>query len=106
METINRWIVLLTLALALFLINTLYQHKSRVDILQNQVVTLTTLYQNTRDTIQERELDLKECQRSYDDVLLELNLVSDSLANCRRAPLPNIVRKTKGVTKLVNHIIE
>lgn len=106
METINKWVVLITLALALFLVSTLYQYKNRAEILQNQVATLDTMYQDAQIMIQENTLDLKQCQSSYDELLLELNLTTDSLVACRNAQHPNIVRKTRSVSKLVTRITE
>lgn len=106
METINKWVVLITLAVALFLVSTLYQYKNRAEVLQNQVATLDTMYQDTQIMIQENTLDLKQCQSSYDELLLELNLTTDSLVDCRNAQRPNTARKTKGVSKLVTRITE
>lgn len=104
METINRWIVLLTLALALFLINTLFQYKNRAEILQNQVATLDTLYQDSQIVIQENTEDLKECQKAYDELLLDLNLTADSLADCRKVQVKMVSpRKANRLTKFVKN---
>ena len=104
METINKWVVLITLAIALFLVSTLYQYKNRAEVLQNQVATLDTLYQDAQIMIQENTLDLKECQKSYDELLLELNLTVDSLVECRKVQ-PGVVspRKASRFTKFVKN---
>lgn len=104
METINKWLVLITLALALFLVSTLYQYKNRAEVLQNQVATLDTMYQDAQIMIQENTLDLKECQRSYDELLLELDLTADSLVECRKAQTKVVSpRKASRFTKFVKN---
>lgn len=104
METINKWAVLITLALALFLVSTLYQYKNRAEILQNQVATLDTMYQYAQIMIRENNLDLKECQKSYDEVLLELNLTVDSLVECRKVQTRVVSpRKASRFTKFVKN---
>ena len=104
METINKWLVLITLALALFLVSTLYQYKNRAEVLQNQVATLDTMYQDAQIMIQENTLDLKECQKSYDELLLELDLTADSLVECRKAQTKVISpRKASRFTKFVKN---
>lgn len=104
METINKWLVLITLAVALFLINTLYQYKNRAEVLQNQVATLDTLYQDSQIMIQENTEDLKECQKAYDELLLDLNLTADSLADCRKAQTEVVSpRKANRLTKFVKN---
>lgn len=104
METINKWLVLITLALALFLVSTLYQYKNRAEVLQNQVATLDTMYQDAQIMIQENTLDLKECQKSYDELLLELDLTADSLVECRKAQTKVVSpRKASRFTKFVKN---
>lgn len=104
METINKWVVLITLALALFLVSTLYQYKNRAEVLQNQVATLDTMYQDAQIMIQESTLDLKECQKSYDELLLELDLTADSLVECRKAQTKVVSpRKAGRFTKFVKN---
>ncbi len=104
METINKWLVLITLALALFLVSTLYQYKNRAEVLQNQVATLDTMYQDAQIMIQENTLDLKECQKSYDELLLELDLTADSLVDCRKAQTKVVSpRKASRFTKFVKN---
>lgn len=104
METINKWLVLITLAVALFLVSTLYQYKNRAEVLQNQVATLDTMYQDAQIMIQENTLDLKECQKSYDELLLELDLTADSLVECRKAQTKVVSpRKASRFTKFVKN---
>lgn len=104
METINKWLVLITLALALFLVSTLYQYKNRAEVLQNQVATLDTMYQDAQIMIQENTLDLKECQKAYDELLLDLNLTADSLADCRKVQAKMVSpRKANRLTKFVKN---
>ena len=104
METINKWLVLITLAVALFLVSTLYQYKNRAEVLQNQVATLDTMYQDAQIMIQENTLDLKECQKSYDELLLKLALIADSLVECRKAQTKVVSpRKASRFTKFVKN---
>jgi len=83
---------------------TLLKHKHRAEILSNKVETLELLYQDAQDRISEDSIDIRECQKSYDDLLLDLNLVSDSLVECRKGQVKVIpTRKPRGRTKLVRN---
>ncbi len=83
MSTINKWIVVISCLVFLFLINNLVGFKNEVEFQKNQIETLDSLAVDLRNRIQEDEFDIKECQMSYDDLLSEHNLVLDSLAKCR-----------------------
>ena len=80
------------------------KNKNRAEVLQNQVATLDTMYQDAQIMIQENTLDLKECQKSYDELLLELDLTADSLVECRKAQTKVVSpRKASRFTKFVKN---
>lgn len=82
---VNKWIIVGLLLTGLWLVNTLLGFRDQCQIFKNQVGNLDSTVVELNIKIQEGEQDVKNCQRSYDELLSEHNYVLDTLADCRNS---------------------